>query len=272
MPGLRPAARGGRKTSCRCRRCADRMNSAALESPPPSVVRRRAQVQADRLERERKREAERAVRAVVPDRLAAIRAGEKARRERQRDVACRICGMPRGSDGTSQLCRRCADQIAAKMRARRAEHGRVPEDPSARLERHRRAAAARRDRGLCIRCGGRSVLETCAPCRRRSSANWRAWDAEYRRTHGRSRKAAVQAARKAEGLCVDCGGERGEDGTARHCRTCQDKANEHLRQWKARRRAEAARRASVDERAEAGMAILRDRGRHGSGDNPGHGG
>ena len=102
--------RGADGTSCRCRKCADRSNRAALESPPPSVVRRRAEAEARSRDRRRKREAERAARAVVPERLAVIRDGEKARRADRRDVACRVCGMPRGSDGTSQLCRRCADQ------------------------------------------------------------------------------------------------------------------------------------------------------------------
>ncbi len=84
---------------------------------------------------------------------------------------CKSCGSPRGDDGTSIRCRRCADEAAEKSQA------------------HRDKMRASR---LCIDC--RSVSDTayCGECR------------DKRSHHRKARKARKEKL----GQCYDCTGDR----------------------------------------------------------------
>lgn len=39
-----------------------------------------------------------------------------------------------------------------------------------------------------------------------------------------------------QGLCMDCGEERGEKGTKTRCRPCADKINARIRDWNRRKK------------------------------------
>ena len=141
-------------------------------------------------------------------------------RERQRTAEriaqglCANCGKePPAPDRT--LCRRCAGKRRAAERARYAKATAAGElyggrDPKERRRNARgttgRLYEARREAGLCTRCGLRPPVEggtACEPCR------------EARRAGERER----YAARRMDGLCGRCGEEPTFDGASR-CGPC----------------------------------------------------
>ena len=104
------------------------------------------------------------------------------------------------------------------------------------LERFHRRTAARRARGLCLKCGkcppadGRTVCEPCAAKKR---------PADRERFHRRT------AARIAQGLCPKCGKQPPEAGLI-HCAPCTEKRNRASRARDARLRAAGKPRRDID--------------------------
>ena len=166
------------------------------------------------------------------------RARERRRAaERLAQGLCANCGKtPPEPDRTS--CRRCAGKRRAAERARYAKAkaagklygGRDPKERRRTARgRTKRRYDARREAGLCARCGERSPIEghtACEPCR------------DERRAGERER----YAARRADGLCGRCG-ETTFDGASRCGRCAALEAGRH--RWKnaASRKRYARRRA-----------------------------
>lgn len=110
--------------------------------------------------------------------------------ERLKRGLCRQCGNLRGKDGTSQLCRTCADEQSEGARIRRQSFI---------------------EAGLCAKCG--------QPRGKDGTTN-------YCRLHANEHNARREERAKrriSEGLCVVCNNPRGEWGTKYYCRSCADK-------------------------------------------------
>ena len=125
----------------------------------------------------------------------------KERAARQAEGTCTRCGKYPAAAGRAS-CQPCLEKRRASDRAKYAA-GKAAGLPygGSNIEAKRRAARAkskrrqkaRREAGLCIRCGKRAPVEggtTCRPCREKRQA------AERRQYHER----------RAEGLCARCGG------------------------------------------------------------------
>ena len=125
----------------------------------------------------------------------------KERASRQAEGSCTRCGKRPAVEGRAS-CEPCLEKRRASDRAKYAA-GKAAGLPygGSNIEAKRRAARlkskrrqkARREAGLCIRCGKRPPVEggtTCGPCREKRQA------AERRQYHER----------RAEGLCARCGG------------------------------------------------------------------
>lgn len=133
-----------------------------------------------------------------------------------RQCCCVIEGDPRHPSrrkGRPTLCASCLRKAGQWNRDRRD---------------HRLAA------GVCVICGhGRDGVDAatsgtgtmCRPCS--NAVNARALP----------RQRVRYAERKAAGLCSSCPNVRGDNGTARQCRACADRANERKRVIRAQRRA-----------------------------------
>ncbi len=165
---------------------------------------------------------------------------ERFRRRASERVAqglCANCGKePPATDYTS--CRHCIEKRRADERARYANAKAAGKlyggrDPKERRRNARGAAKrrydARREAGLCTRCGLRPPVEggtACEPCRdARRAGERRQW-----------------AARRAVGLCGRCG-EATFDGAARCGRCAALEAGRHRRKNAAGRKRYARRRA-----------------------------
>ena len=125
----------------------------------------------------------------------------KERAARQAEGMCTRCGKHPAAEGRAS-CEPCLEKRRASDRSKYAA-GKAAGLPygGSNIEAKRRAARlkskrrqkARREAGLCIRCGKRPPVEggtTCGPCREKRQA------AERRQYHER----------RAEGLCARCGG------------------------------------------------------------------
>ena len=165
---------------------------------------------------------------------------ERSRRRTAERLArglCPKCGKaPLAPDRT--LCRHCVEKRRAAERARYAKGkaagklygGRDPKERRRNARgRTRRRYDARREAGLCTRCGLRPPVEggaACEPCRdARRAGERRQW-----------------AARRAGGLCGRCG-ETAFDGASRCGRCAALEAGGHRRKNAASRKRYAARRA-----------------------------
>ena len=163
----------------------------------------------------------------------------KERAERQAEGMCTRCGKHPAAEGRAS-CEPCLEKRRASDRAKYAA-GKAAGLPygGSNIEAKRRAARlkskrrqkARRDAGLCIRCGKQPPVEggtTCRPCREKRQA------AERRQYHER----------RAEGLCARCGGPV-HDGLSRcgpcavieEAGKCPERKNARSRELYAERRA-----------------------------------
>ena len=165
---------------------------------------------------------------------------ERFRRRTAERIAqglCANCGEePPAPDRTS--CRRCAGKRRASERTRYAKAkaagklygGRDPKERRRNARgRTKRRYDARREAGLCARCGLRPPVEghtACEPCR------------DERRAGERER----YAARRADGLCGRCG-ETTFDGASRCGRCAALEAGRHRQKNAASRKRYAKRRA-----------------------------
>ena len=202
-------------------------------------------------------------------RLCALCTGKRREAERVRDAKRRAAGKPRHRNPETErarerrrtaeriaqglcancrkeppapdrtLCRRCAENRRAAERARYAKAkaaGRLygGRDPKERRRNARGTARrlyeARREAGLCTRCGLRPPVEggtACEPCR------------DARRTGERRQ----WAARRMDGLCGRCGEEPTFDGASRCGRCAAIEAGRSPRKNAASRKRYARRRA-----------------------------
>lgn len=93
---------------------------------------------------------------------------------------CKDCGTERGADGTSQLCRPCADKHRARAAASKAR---------------KRVRWAASGETICNSCGAilaDTTFKTCESCR------------TYARSHYYSRVRGRRAAKRGTGICVVC--------------------------------------------------------------------
>ena len=199
-----------------CLKCGKRPPAPHRSQCEPCAEKRRP---ADRA-RHHRRSAERAAqglcpkcgkRPLAPDRTMCGPCGAKRNRaSRARDARLRAAGMPRRDPEWAKLYER---------------------------ERSRREAEERRATGLCVRCGkapadsGRTV---CGPCGKMRRASERARYAkakaegklyggrkvETKRRIGRERSRKRDEARRAAGLCTECGKHPPADGGA-SCESCR---------------------------------------------------
>ena len=176
-----------------------------------------------------------------PERARAYERERTRRRAAERLAAglCAKCGKaPAPPDG--RMCDACAEKRRAAERARYAEAraagklygGRDPE-PKRRGARanSRKRRRARREDGLCTRCGRRPAAEggtTCGPCR------------EARQAADRE----LYASRRAAGLCGRCGGTAADGGS--RCAPCAALEAERI---SPERKNAAARRRYAERRA-----------------------
>ena len=199
-----------------CLKCGKRPPAPHRSQCEPCAEKRRP---ADRA-RHHRRSAERAAqglcpkcgkRPLAPDRTMCGPCGAKRNRaSRARDARLRAAGMPR------------RDPERAKLYER---------------ERSRRKAEERRAAGLCVRCGkapadsGRTVCGPCGETRRTSErARYAKAKAEgklyggrkveTKRRIGRERSRKRDEARRAAGLCTECGKHPPADGGA-SCESCR---------------------------------------------------
>ena len=131
--------------------------------------------------------------------------------ERQAEGLCTCCGKAPAAPERA-VCEGCGEKrcdAPAMRRARRAGKPYGGRDPEARRRgaraRSGKREQARRDAGLCTRCGRRPPVEggtACAPCR------------EARRAAERG----LYAARRFHGLCGRCGGPSADSGS--RCAPC----------------------------------------------------
>ena len=189
------------------------------------------------LERYHRRTAERAAQGLcpkcgrqppAPDHQFCEPCNEKRNRaSRARDARLRAAGMPR------------------RDRERAAEYER---------ERSRREVEARRDAGLCTRCGQAPAVEgraSCEPCMEKRRASDRAKyaagkaaglmyggaNAEAKRKAGRRKSKRRQKARREAGLCIRCGKQPPVEGGTT-CAPCREKRQAAERQQYHERRAQ----------------------------------
>ncbi len=158
------------------------------------------------------------------------------------------------------LCSICAERRNRASRARDArlrEAGQPRRDPRrARAyehERSRRQSDARREEGLCLRCGAAPPADgrmSCEPCLRKRRAEDRAKyragkeagkpyggaNADAKRRAGRARSRKRQKARIEAGLCIRCGARPPVEGGTT-CSPCREKRQQAERQLYAERRA-----------------------------------
>jgi len=164
----------------------------------------------------------------------------KERAARQAEGTCSRCGKRPAAEGRSS-CEPCLEKRRSSDRARYAaskaaglKYGGA--DPEAKRKaaraKSKRNQKARKEAGLCIRCGKQSPVEggtTCTPCREKRQA------AERRQ----------YAERKAAGCCTRCGGPV-HDGLSRCARCavikeaskCPERKNARSRELYAERRAQ----------------------------------
>lgn len=89
--------------------------------------------------------------------------------------------------------------------------------------------------GICANCG-RTWAEPgkvlCAMCARKNAASQKKYDPDGSRTA--AAHSALRAARKAAGLCIECG--RPLDGQYTRCATCLARARERAQMYRLRKR------------------------------------
>ena len=209
------------------------------KAPPEPERRLCAPCAGKRREAERARDAKRRAAGKPRYRNSETERARERLRASERVVQglCAHCGKePPASDRTS--CRRCAGKRRAAERARYVKAKAAGKlyggrDPKERRRNARGAAKrrydARREAGLCTRCGLRPPVEggtACGPCRdARRAGERRQW-----------------AARRTGGLCGRCG-EATFDGAARCGRCAALEAGRHRRKNAASRKRYARRRA-----------------------------
>ena len=221
-----------------CPRCGDRPPATARTVCEPCADKRnrtgRARDARLRAEGKPRRDPERA-------RASDRERDRRQRAERQAQGLCTKCGkVPSGP--ARRLCESCAGKRREADRARYAEAKATGKlyggrDPEAKRRSARAGSCkrdnARREAGLCTRCGHRPPVEggtVCQPCR------------ETRQAAERER----YAARRAAGLCVACGGGTVLDGDARcsPCAVLEEERRSPERKNAAARRRYAERRAA----------------------------
>ena len=187
---------------------------------------------------------------------------ERFRRRTEERVAaglCPRCGVqPPTPERT--MCDGCAERRNRASRARDArlrDAGRPRRDPARareyERERSRRKAAARKDEGLCTRCGKEPTApdrSSCEPCleKRRDAdrAKYAAGkaaglpyggaNADAKRRAGRAKSKRRQKARKDAGLCIRCGQRPPVEGGTT-CTPCRAKRQVAEKRQYAERRA-----------------------------------
>jgi len=134
-------------------------------------------------------------------------AKEKERRDKRRaEGLCVRCGEPLGDDKHVQ-CEKC--------RARDRE-----------LKRRQSQYYIRKEKGMCVSCGARAARAgkvLCSRCAMRSRNYSKARDP------GWAKQRAMREARKAAGLCVDCG--KPSEGLAR-CSRCREMRHESVLKYR----------------------------------------
>lgn len=76
---------------------------------------------------------------------------------------CRVCGRPRGEDGSKTMCRRCADKVSRRAKAARSQW---TEEQRAKFIGQVDARKKRlRQDGRCVACGGARAPGLKARCR-----------------------------------------------------------------------------------------------------------